>query len=64
VTAVIREESAPRKGASILGALAAHAPALQHLRYGAFRGVVKGGKLVVFAIEQEWRPQVEKEEER
>jgi hypothetical protein len=59
VTAVIRED-----GESILSALATQAPALRQLRYGSFRGVVKGGKLVVFAIEQEWRPQVEKEDER
>ena len=41
---------------SILGAIAAHKQALDTLRYGSFRGVVRDGKLVRFAIEQEWRP--------
>ena len=40
----------------ILGAMAAHRQALDTLRYGSFRGVVRDGKLVRFAIEQEWRP--------
>ena len=40
---------------SILGAMAAHRQALDTLRYGSFRGVVRDGKLVRFAIEQEWR---------
>ena len=44
------------KSESILGAMAAHKQALDTLRYGSFRGVVRGGKLVRFAIEQEWRP--------
>ena len=41
---------------SILDAMAAHKQALDTLRYGSFRGVVRDGKLVRFAIEQEWRP--------
>ena len=44
------------KSESILGAMAAHKHALDALRYGSFRGVVRDGKLVRFAIEQEWRP--------
>jgi hypothetical protein len=36
--------------------MAAHKQALDTLRYGSFRGVVRDGKLVRFAIEQEWRP--------
>jgi hypothetical protein len=48
---------------SILKALAAHQQALERLEYGSFRGVVKGGKLVLFAIEQEWRPEVERRRE-
>jgi hypothetical protein len=44
------------KSESILGAMAAHKQALDTLRYGSFRGVVRDGKLVRFAIEQEWRP--------
>ena len=45
---------------SILAALAAHEEPLEQLRYGSFRGVVKDGRLVLFAIEQEWRPEVER----
>ena len=41
---------------SILDAMGAHKEALDTLRYGSFRGVVRDGKLVRFAIEQEWRP--------
>jgi hypothetical protein len=48
--------SSDLKSESILGAMAAHRQALETLRYGSFRGVVRDGKLVRFAIEQEWRP--------
>ena len=44
------------KSQSILRAMAAHRQELDALRYGSFRGVVRDGKLVRFAIEQEWRP--------
>ena len=50
------DEASHLKSESILGALAAHKHALDTLRYGSFRGVVRDGKLVRFAIEQEWRP--------
>ena len=50
------------KSESILGAMAAHKQALDTLRYGSFRGVVRDGKLVRFAIEQEWRPADKREE--
>ena len=50
------------KSESILGAMAAHKQALDTLRYGSFRGVVRDGKLVRFAIEQEWRPAHNREE--
>ena len=56
-------EAAERKGESILGAMAAHKQALDTLRYGSFRGVVRDGKLVRFAIEQEWRPADNRDEE-
>ncbi len=39
--------------------MAAHRQVLERLRYGSFRGVVKAGKLVVFAVEHEWRSQLE-----
>lgn len=45
---------------SILAALAGYEQDLEKLRYGSFRGVVKDGRLVLFAIEQEWRPAVER----
>ena len=48
---------------SILDAMAAHKQALDALRYGSFRGVVRDGKLVRFAIEQEWRPVDSRENE-
>lgn len=50
------------KSESILSAMAAHRQALDALRYGSFRGVVRDGKLVRFAIEQEWRPADNREE--
>lgn len=53
---VIPEEAARLRRESLLSALAAYEQALERLRYGSFRGVVKAGKLVLFAIEQEWRP--------
>jgi hypothetical protein len=51
------------KSDSILDAMAAHKQALDTLRYGSFRGVVRDGKLVRFAIEQEWRPTEHREKE-
>ena len=48
--------SRDQKSESILGAMATHKQALDTLRYGSFRGVVRDGKLARFAIEQEWRP--------
>ncbi len=56
---VIPEETARHRRESILSALAAYEQTLERLRYGSFRGVVKEGKLVLFAIEQEWRPTLE-----
>ena len=43
--------------------MAAHKHALDTLRYASFRGVVRDGKLVRFAIEQEWRPVDSREKE-
>jgi len=56
---VIRDESTGSRCASVLRALATYEQALERLRYGSFRGVVKDGKLVLFAIEEEWRPTLE-----
>ncbi len=49
-------EAGDLQSESILGAVAAHKHELDTLRYGSFRGIVRDGKLVRFAIEQEWRP--------
>jgi hypothetical protein len=37
---------------------------IQRCRYGSFRGVIKNGKIVIFAVEHEWRPQLEASRER
>ena len=37
----------------------AYADEIRRCRYGSFRGVIKDGKIVIFAIEHEWRPQLE-----
>ncbi len=39
--------------------IAAYADEIRRCRYGSFRGVIKDGKIVIFAIEHEWRPQIE-----
>lgn len=36
-----------------------YADEIRRCRFGSFRGVIKDGKIVIFAIEHEWRPQVE-----
>ena len=36
-----------------------YADEIRRCEYGSFRGVIKGGKIVVFAVEHEWRPQQE-----
>ena len=33
-------------------------------RYGSFRGVIKDGKVVIFAIEHEWRPELQARRQR
>jgi len=32
---------------------------IRRCRYGTFRGVIKDGRVVIFAVEHEWRPQIE-----
>jgi len=39
--------------------LEAYADEIRRCRYGSFRGVIKDGKVVIFALEHEWRPQLE-----
>lgn len=36
-----------------------YADEIRRCRYGSFRGVIKNGKIVIFAVEHEWRPQLE-----
>ncbi len=36
-----------------------YADEIRRCRYGSFRGVIKDGKIVIFAVEHEWRPQQE-----
>lgn len=36
-----------------------YADEVRRCRYGSFRGIIKDGKVVLFAIEHEWRPQLE-----
>ena len=36
-----------------------YADEIRRCRYGSFRGVIKDGKIVIFAVEHEWRPQLE-----
>lgn len=36
-----------------------YADEIRRCRYGAFRGVIKDGKIVIFAVEHEWRPHLE-----
>ena len=56
-------EAADVRSESILASVAAHKQALESLRYGSFRGIVRDGRLVRFAIEQEWRPADQQEKE-
>ena len=37
---------------------------IRRCRYGSFRGVIKDGKIVIFAVEHEWRPHIETRRER
>ncbi|HEY3118094.1 MAG TPA: hypothetical protein VGK54_15230 [Chloroflexota bacterium] len=37
---------------------------IRRCRYGSFRGVIKDGKIVIFAVEHEWRPQLEARREQ
>lgn len=41
--------------------LECYAEEVRRCRYGSFRGIIKDGKVVVFAIEHEWRPQVDQQ---
>jgi len=36
-----------------------YADEIRRCRYGSFRGVIKDGRVVVFAVEHEWRPSMQ-----
>lgn len=45
--------------ADLQAVITAYGDEIRRCRYGSFRGVIKDGKIVIFAIEHEWRPQIE-----
>lgn len=51
-------------GIDLESVLIRYADEIRRCRYGTFRGVIKDGKVVIFAVEHEWRPQLEQERER
>ena len=61
-SAMDTDEPTEPGNAALLRAIAAHDRALATLRYGSFRGIVRDGKLVRFAIEHEWRLKALEEE--
>jgi hypothetical protein len=42
--------------------LQAYADEIRRCRYGSFRGVIKDGKVVIFALEHEWRPHLDRQQ--
>ncbi|MBM2809868.1 MAG: hypothetical protein HW416_627 [Chloroflexi bacterium] len=46
-------------GMDLKTVLEKYADEIRRCRYGSFRGVIKDGKIVIFAVEHEWRPQLE-----
>ncbi len=51
-------------GMDLSAVLERYGEEIQRCRYGSFRGVIKNGKIVIFAVEHEWRPQLEASKER
>jgi hypothetical protein len=51
-------------GMDLKTVLERYADEIGRCRYGSFRGVIKDGKIVIFAVEHEWRPQLEAERNR
>ena len=50
--------------ADLRAVIETYADEIRRCRYGSFRGVIKDGKIVIFAIEHEWRPQLEERVQR
>jgi hypothetical protein len=46
-------------GMELATILEQYAEEIARCRYGSFRGVIKDGRIVIFAVEHEWRPEVE-----
>jgi hypothetical protein len=46
-------------GMDLRTVLERYAEEIGRCRYGSFRGVIKDGKIVIFAVEHEWRPQLD-----
>lgn len=51
-------------GMDLQTVLEKYADEIHRCRYGSFRGVIKDGKIVIFAVEHEWRPQLEERRSR
>ena len=51
-------------GLDVPAVLERYAEEIRRCRYGSFRGVIKDGKIVIFAVEHEWRPQLEARRDR
>jgi hypothetical protein len=47
--------------ADLESVLERYADEIERCRYGSFRGIIRDGRIVVFAIEQEWRPHLAEE---
>jgi len=51
-------------GLDVQAVLERYAEEIRRCRFGSFRGVIKDGKIVIFAVEHEWRPQLEARREQ
>ena len=51
-------------GLDVQAVIDRYADEIRRCRYGSFRGVIKDGKVVIFAVEHEWRPQLENQRGR
>src|SRR5687767_9444580 len=48
----------PDVGMEVATILEQYGEEIRRCRYGSFRGVIKDGRIVIFAVEQEWRPEI------
>ena len=54
----------PGAEADLQAVIHTYAEEIRRCRYGTFRGVIRDGRIVIFAIEHEWRPRLEKHAQR